>query len=168
VNDAPAATVLHADEMWTCARFRNVLVVVWKKDTELGRVRKGDAAIRALADSSAATGHDGGHPQTPGVGMVVVIEPGTRLPGQEARREMVAGMRSWGHHLRAMACVVPASGFSGSAARAVLNSMMLLTKSPAPTRVFSETTEAATWTAELLGGAFRGEELHAAIEAARR
>jgi hypothetical protein len=158
VNDALALTTLHADEVWTCARFRNVLLVVWKKDTELSRVLMADVAARALADDSAATGF----------GMVVVVEPGTRLPAHEARREMVAGMRSWGHLVRAMACVVPAGGFAGSAARAVLNSMMLFARSPIPIRMFAEAGEASTWAADLLGGAVGAEDLRAAIESARR
>jgi hypothetical protein len=83
-----------------------------------------------------------------GVLLFVLVEPGTPILNAEQRKEMEAIYSRWGPHMRAAAQVVEGGNLWSLTARSVMTALRLVQRRPYPTRVFSEVSEGAEWTAQ--------------------
>jgi hypothetical protein len=83
------------------------------------------------------------HPE--GFAIVVVIEPGARPPGAEARALMARDLKKHESFTKCMAIVLEGEGFAIAAIRAVLGTLSLMSKQSAPTHIFPTTDACIAW-----------------------
>lgn len=146
-----------SDADWSCARWCNTVVLVWRGTTNMERARRAMAVLRDAATEHASTG----------IASLVVVEPRAATPDSDTRPVFAAGMRECGSRLHGVAYVVAAKGFRGAAVRAAISGLSLLAREPYPTKVFTSTGDAAAWLAPTLGG-IDDAHLMAAAEYVRR
>jgi len=157
MDQAPAIGIVASDSDWVCARWRNVVFLVWRGVTTAERAH---IAARVLREMVAE------HEQ--GVGIVTVVEPNAPPPDGAVRPIFAKGMREHGSKIRACAYVVPQGGFGGAAVRAAITGLSLVAREPYPTRTFATPDAAAEWLDARLARAIPMSTIVAAIERARR
>lgn len=157
MDEAPAIGIVASDSDWVCARWRNVLFLVWRGVTTAERAHVASRVLRETAAEHEA-----------GIGIVTVVEPNAPPPDGAVRPIFAKGMREHGARIRACAYVVPQGGFGGAAVRAAITGLSLLAREPYPTRTFTSPATAAEWLDARLGRAIPMPTIVAAIERARR
>ena len=130
-----ATSVVAFDSDWASGRWRNILVLVWRGQTNFARAKRAIALAKDMAAEHAAAG----------MGIIIVVESKALVPDADARPVFVAGMRECGPSIRGAAYVVTASGFGGAAIRAAISGLSLVAREPYPTRVFATPNDAAKW-----------------------
>lgn len=148
--------IIAADDAWALARWRGLLVVVWRKTPTLDRARQVGAELVAL------TAEPGG----PTIHILTVIEGRAGVPDVETRAVIKEALRGPRERIGSVAALVLLDGFVGAAVRASLAAMIVILRERHPIRVFGEPSETAAWLATRMGGV--GEaEVAAAIEQVR-
>ena len=140
---------VHLDSTLRIVIARNLQVNIWSAAPTL-------AQVLAFGRASAALTRR--HPR--GAGLVNLIMHGKASFSEEVRNELVKMMRINMFHLGA-AHVILASGFTGTAVRAFMSTVILLGRPAVPNKVFSEPSAAAAWHMPLLA---QGTEAWTAAE----
>jgi hypothetical protein len=122
------------------ASYQNVAFVVW--------AQKQRGLTQALAKKTALVSHLAAqHPE--GVVLFVVITQGNPIPDSNTRKELESFYATWAKTWRAVVFVAEGNDLWSVTARSVMTALRLVQHRPYPTRIFSETSEAASLAAEL-------------------
>jgi hypothetical protein len=140
---------LHEDAVLRIVSSRNVLVNVWSSAPTIAQVR---------AFARAGTAVTRRHPR--GAGLINLALRGRASFSEEVREELVKLMKQGLFRLGA-AHIVLVGGFTGTAVRAFMSTMILLSRPAVPHKVFGDPKAAAAWLAPLLTG---GTEAWSAAE----
>lgn len=120
---------------YTTARYQDLVLQLWHKQTTLDGVAALRTAIGKVADESKE-----------GLRLLIVVEPGAAMPPREARGKIADFMTDYRASIRATALAFEGEGFRAASIRAVVTGLNLLTHHPFPYGVFSTIPEALNWT----------------------
>lgn len=130
----PALVRVYEDETAIFGRVRNVALVGWREAPSV-------AAIRAWQRLGHTIGKD-----HPGAGACIdVIVRGTPRFGDDVRRAAEEMARDPKIFERGIAHVTLIPGLAGTAVRAFIQTILLVTRPPTPTKVFADVGSATTW-----------------------
>lgn len=115
--------------------WRNLLIVVWRKETRAPSVD----AVSAVLGQLAKAHRD--------VALLQVIEEAAAAPDVNARRAISNMLKQHGGGIRCSAVVYEGDGFRAATLRAVVTGIALLSKPIYPHVVFASTISAINWTA---------------------
>jgi hypothetical protein len=131
--------VLEVDRDHAVATWANLMVIVWRGQTQPVAVLRAEKALEELMAT-----------YTDGVGLLQVAEP-TAPPPDGASRAAVAKMLESGRgRITSSSLVYAGTGFYMAAARAFVTGLSLLTRAGFPHEVFATVPEAAEWHARLM------------------
>jgi hypothetical protein len=129
-----SVVVLSSNADYTSARYQDLLLQIWHKQTTLAGV----AAFRHGVSKLAAERREG-------LRVLVIVEPGASLPPRECRSEIAEVMVGHKRSIRAAGLAFEGTGFGAASIRAVVTGLNLLAQHPFPYRVFSSISEALAW-----------------------
>ena len=144
------------EESHAIATWRDVVVIASRLDSPLAAaasMRKASTQLRRR------------YPQ--GFGHLTIVEPGCKSPSAEARTEAARVVTEFSDVLKGTAIVFLGSGLRGAFVRAVVASLMALSRSPTPHQVCESVSEGAFWLAGKLPG-LDGRGLASAAELVRK
>src|SRR5438445_187344 len=122
--------------------FRDVLFLVWRRDTSLAASRAFD---RAAHDLARVVGTQ--------IGLLTVVEAEAPIPTSAAREALSSTMKSCSDVLIASAVTFEGEGFRASAVRGVATALSLMAKPPYPHKTFATVRDAARWLSSRMPGA---------------
>ncbi|HEX5101634.1 MAG TPA: hypothetical protein VFV94_19115 [Polyangiaceae bacterium] len=128
-------TLYEHDEQHGAGVWRNLLIVVWRKETRADAVEGVSAILTAVARRHSD------------VALLQVIEEGATAPDSDARRALSTMLRTHGGAIRCSAVVYEGDGFRAATLRAVVAGIALLGRPVYPHVVFASTMAAINWTA---------------------
>jgi hypothetical protein len=129
--------VLGVQEGLAVGEVANVCVAVWRGPVTRPRFNTQRDALEEVV---------GRHPE--GVGFLCVIEPTSKPPSDELRKESAEMVRRHESVLRCIACVVEGTGFVNALARSTLAAMAsMVGPRRVPLAVLGTVSAAATWMA---------------------
>jgi hypothetical protein len=140
--------VVHTDRDHIVGTWRNVLVCIWRHETQGSAIRNMKPVIDRLKSTNPA-----------GVAMLTVLEPNASLPTTEARDELPKLFKDVAKGMACSALVFEGVGFRSAAIRALTTTFNLLTAQPFPHRVFATVTEAEAMFVERLPPTSKGQKL---------
>ncbi len=146
-----ALEALHDDGVLRIVASRNLMVNVWFSAPTVAQVRAFGRVGVALTRK---------HPR--GAGLINVMLRGKASFSEDVREELVKLMKT-GIFRLGTAHIVLADGFTGTAVRAFMSTVILLGRPSVPNKVFGDLNAAAAWYAPLLAG---GAEAWSAAEIA--
>lgn len=129
-----AHETVHADATLRIVVARNLQVNVWTSAPDIEQMRVFGRTGIALARR---------HPR--GVALVNVMSSGKAIFSEEVRDETVKMMKTVDSYRLGSAHIVLAGGFTGTAVRAFMSTVMLLGRPPSPNKVFGDIESAAAW-----------------------
>ncbi len=144
------------EESHAIATWRDVVIIVSRLDSPLSAaasMRKASAQLRRR------------HPN--GIGHITVVEIGCKSPAADAREEAARVVSDFADVLKGTAIVFLGSGLRGAFVRAVVASLMALSRSPTPHQVCQSVGEGSAWLATKLPG-LDGRALANAVETVRK
>jgi hypothetical protein len=135
-NAAPAgaAVVRLNDPDHLIATWRNVVILVWRRETLVAAVDAAQDVYDKLALANPG-----------GLFLLTVVEAGAPPPSQEARYALARFLSSGAGRMILSAVVHEGSGFRAAFVRGVVTGLALLANLPYPHKVFGSVEEAATW-----------------------
>jgi hypothetical protein len=119
---------------YTSARYQDLVLQLWHRDTTLDGVAALRAAIGQVARESAE-----------GLRLLIVVEPGASMPPAESRAGIAAFMRDYAKNIRATSLAFEGTGFRAASVRAVVAGLNVLANHPFPYKVFATIGEALWW-----------------------
>lgn len=125
---------IHADPTFRIFSARNLQVNVWTGPPTVDQMRSFERAGIAISRR---------HPR--GAGLINVMLSGKASFSQEVRDETVRLMKTTNSYRLGSAHVVLVDGFTGTAVRAFMSTVMLLGRPPSPNKVFGDVESAAQW-----------------------
>lgn len=131
--------ILHEDATLRIAQRRNVFAAVWSAVPTVEQV----GALRRATEKMAR--------EHPGHVFVNLVVRGVPSFPDDTRDALVSLMRDGQGGALAAAHVLLIEGLAGSAVRAFLSTMILLSRPPVTNRVFGDTNTALTWLTDVLG-----------------
>jgi hypothetical protein len=133
------ASIDYEDETCRIVTERNVGVISWREAPNMLQLRAHDRIGKQLARAYKG-----------GTLLVSLVRGGTPNFTPEVRDETnrILGQRPF--YDLGVARVLLVGGLGGVAARAFLSTALLVSRSPRPTRVFSNVADAAGWCCEML------------------
>jgi hypothetical protein len=137
----PGNTVLHEDSLLRLTVQKNVAFAVWSGPPTVTQVHALGRAAEKLTSQKAA-----------GVALVSVVSGGVPKFSDGVRDELVRLMKSRENFKLGVAHLVLLDGFAGTTVRAFLGTTILLSRTPAPTRVFGRADDALAWVHERVRG----------------
>lgn len=155
-----ALSVVAVDENYAAAVWRNMLLVIWRQETQA-------AAVVSAANSLQNLMKD--YPK--GVGIMQVVEERAPPPDAQARAELAKMLSTGVTSVKCSSVVHEGSGFRAAMVRGVVTAISLFTKPPYPHQVKERIAEAANWHAVLLkepNPETYANELTAAVEQLRQ
>lgn len=136
---------------------RGVLIAVWSGEMRVDAVREAAAEARRLTERSPGE-----------VGFLNLVARGTPPPGEDVRAELQRMRREGPGALRCAAIVAEIGGFGGSAVRAVVAGLVMVTRPGFPMKAHGSVAEAAAWIADQAGpGGVTASAITAAVDAMR-
>lgn len=126
--------VLSSTVDFTSARYEDLVLQIWHKDTTL----EGVSAFRSCVDGVARDHRERAR-------VLIVVEPRASMPPREARSAIAAVMMDHRENIRASGLAFEGTGFGAASIRAVVTGLNLLTHHPFPYRVFPSIPEALSW-----------------------
>jgi hypothetical protein len=122
------------DDAFATSGLQDTLVVVWRGDPTPERVSALAEHLRGIARRN-----DGR------VFLFNVITATTPLPSPESRTRLQAEFASMRGQLKAASIVLEKMGVDGAVSRAVLSTLITISRRPFPMRVFPARRDAASW-----------------------
>lgn len=135
--------------------WNDLLICVWRGRPPLECVKVFEGALLYVAK------------RAPGVRMLHISELSAELPAQDARSALASVMKEHGALIRATAVTVLATGARGAAVRAAITGLYLLSRNPAPTKVFDAVEPATSWLEGENPGAVKRADILKVTEALR-
>lgn len=124
------------DEAHATSNVRDTLVAIWRGEPTPERLGALADQLRAVAQRSSGR-----------VYLYNVITPETRVPSPAARSALQSHFISMRGQLIAAAIVLEKTGAQGALSRAILKTLLTITRQPFPMRVFSVRKDALAWLA---------------------
>jgi hypothetical protein len=155
---ASGESVITADDEWAFVRWRNLLIVVWRRTPSHERARLLGAQIRSIAAEK----------DRPVLQLVAVVERDVHAPDAEARGAIQNDLRALGSQVGSLSALVLAEGFVGAAVRASMTGMSLFLRQRYPVGVHRTVADTGAWVAARMGGGVAEAEVAAVIDRARR
>lgn len=137
VSPPPGVRVVHRDGSNVVAVWENLVLAVWGESPALASMEAIHRSHLEVLERRASVGH------------LVLVEGTPKMPSPEARDH--AARYSSQSRMSAIAIVLDGEGFWMSAARALLTTVLFVTRNEAPTKLFSRLEHAVTWQAAALG-----------------
>lgn len=130
--------IIADDDAWALAVSGRLVMTVWRKDVTLARVQLVDRTIAKHVPTLGGAKYCS----------ITLLEPGVSmgLP-DDARAASTALQKRWGPHAACSAYVVFGEGFLAASVRTLTAGMALVTRSPHPIKVFSDSQVCASWVA---------------------
>jgi hypothetical protein len=119
---------------YTSARYQDLVLQIWHKQTSLEGVAALRAAIAKVANESRE-----------GMRLLIVVEREAAMPQRDSRSKIAAFMTDYKGSIRATSLAFEGTGFRAASIRAVVTGLNLLTQHPFPYGVFSSIPEALSW-----------------------
>lgn len=116
------------------ATWRNVVILVWRKDTTLAGVEDAQRVYDGLAKE---------HPN--GVFLMTIVEFGAPMPPPDVRDALARFLASGAGRTILSAVAHEGTGFRAAAVRSVVTGLAVLAKLPYPHKVFATADEACAW-----------------------
>lgn len=138
-NDARSIQVVDNTDDHAIAVWRDVVVILWKRETTLDGVAATGRGVKAALKGSPE-----------GAALMTIVEAGAAMPPAEARDALARQLAEHGEHIRCSAVVYEGAGFRAAAVRSVVTGLSLLAKQPFPHKVFATVNAASAWMAGLL------------------
>lgn len=151
---------IYQDRNFRLESHRNVMIAVWSEAPTLPQAR----VLHREAELFAK--HNPG-----GQSFANIVAGGVPMFTEPVRDELVKLGKSHSIFTLGSAHIILVGGMAGSAVRAFLSTVFLISRPQAPNRVFGSIAEAVTWLHGRLGGSqaqWTGNELRDAIEQAKR
>ena len=123
-----------SDEAHLAAIYRNVYLTAWWGDTTVARLRR----VGEIQTELARKWPKGF------VALALIRSANANMPA-DVRAEAEKLSKEPATNLRAIAQVIYGAGFAAAAIRSVATGMVLVARSPRPTKIFSTLEDAATW-----------------------
>jgi hypothetical protein len=139
---------IHIDRDHVVGTWRNMLICVWRHQTEERAILNLRPVIDALKAANPT-----------GIGMLTVVEPDADMPSAGARRELPLLLKQVAKGVACSALVFEGVGFRAAAIRALTTTFNMLAAQPFPHKVFSSIGAAETMYLELLPMSANGERL---------
>lgn len=134
VNSATLATLHVATNNHILATWRNVVILVWRKDTTLEGVADAQRTYDDLAREHAN-----------GIFLMTIVEFGAPMPPPDVRDALATFLASGAGHTILSAVAHEGTGFRAAAVRSVVTGLAVLAKLPYPHKVFATADEACAW-----------------------
>jgi hypothetical protein len=130
--------IIANDSAWALAVSGRLVMTVWRTDVTLARVQLVDRTIAKLVPTLGGEKYCS----------ITLLEPtvSMRLP-DDARASSTELQKRWGPHACCSAYLVFGEGFLAVSVRTLTAGMSLMTRSPHPIKVFSDTPSCASWVA---------------------
>jgi hypothetical protein len=145
---------------YALAHWRQVFMVIWRKETTIEGARHLHSACTAFAAT-----------QRQGIGLLTIVESGAPLPPSAARDEIASFLASGSTFIKCSGVVFEGSGFRAAAVRSVVTGLTLMARQAYPHKVCS-LEEAIAMFARILPGAtgipFNPRLFDASLEALRK
>ncbi len=125
-----------SDEAHLAAIHRNVYITAWWGETTAARLKRVGEIQTELARKWPAGF----------VALALIRSSNANMPA-DARAEAEKLSKEPAMNLKAIAQVIYGSGFAAAAIRSVATGMVLIARSPRPTKIFGTLENAATWLA---------------------
>ncbi len=130
--------IIANDDAWALAVSGRLVMTVWRKDVTLARVQLVDRTIAKLVPTLGDAKYCS----------ITLLEPGVSMSlPDDARAASTALQKRWGPHAACSAYLVFGEGFLAASVRTLTAGMALVTRSPHPIKVFSDTLVCASWVA---------------------
>jgi hypothetical protein len=120
--DSWQLVVAHPD--YALAHWRQVFLVLWRRETTMEGARHLETACTAFART-----------QPGGIGLLTIVESGAPLPPAAARDAIAAFLASGSAFIKCSAVVFEGSGFRAAAVRSVVTGLTLMAKQAYPHKV---------------------------------
>jgi hypothetical protein len=130
----PSAQIIDRTPDHVLASWRDILLVVWRRQTTLGAVHTMGVSLGVLARRV-------GHP----VDLVIVAEQTAAAPDADVRRPIAQVLKA--APIARCAVVLEGDGFRAAALRAFATGVGMLACPPFPYRPFAHVVDAASWLA---------------------
>lgn len=127
-------SILSSSADYTSARFQDLVLQFWHKDTTLQGVAALRAAVAKVTEESAE-----------GLRILIIVEPSASMPSRESRSEIADFMTHYRESIRSTALAFEGTGFRAASIRAVVTGLNLLAHHPFPYGVFASIPEALGW-----------------------
>jgi hypothetical protein len=114
------------DPDYALAHWRQVFLVLWRRETTLAGARHLDTACTAFART-----------QPGGIGLLTIVESGAPLPPAPARDAIASFLASGSAFIKCSAVVFEGSGFRAAAVRSVVTGLTLMARQAYPHKVCS-------------------------------
>lgn len=155
----PAVAPLGSSEHGSFFRFQRLLLVVWRDVPNVADIEEMSAVAMRLKEEGPFA-------------VVQQLAPSSRMPDAETRSKILSTWLRVGHDLIAMDMVLLDQGFWASAARSVINGMIIASRQRAPIRVSTNVGEHSAWLlsrmSKRLGHGPTQAELFSAVDQAKR
>jgi hypothetical protein len=136
------ARVIESTRDHAIGALRDVVLLVWRRDTSLAGTQAFDRAAHDLARALGTR-----------VGLLTVVEAEAPIPSSAAREALSSAMKSCSDVLIASAVTFEGEGFRASAVRGVATALSLMAKPPYPHKTFATVHDAAQWLSSRMHGA---------------
>jgi hypothetical protein len=151
--------LFHDPERVTVFAWKNVVILVWRGDATVDVMRQLGLMFEAQVVEAGR------------MSVVSLIQSVAELPGEEKRQAYKEFMATHGAKFTYVALVLDHQGFLGSAVRALVIGLMLVTGNQQTVKVVSSIGEVAQWLpakhAASTGVVLDAKELESALEEAR-
>jgi hypothetical protein len=134
ISNSPRAEIHVGTADVVVATWKNVVLLVWRRETSVDGVRAAQKVFGALADVCAS-----------GVFLATIVEENAPAPSADARKELARFLTSCSGRMILSAVVHEGAGFRAAMVRSVVTGLALVAKLPYPHKVFATVTEADVW-----------------------
>ena len=130
----PGTQIERATTDYALATFRDLYIVIWRRNTTMASVRAVRRGALAFADQ-----------RPKGIALLTIIEEEAPMPPSEPREALALFMRDAGDHIKASGVVFEGTGFRAAAVRSVVVGLTMLARQKYPHKVFAELEETTAW-----------------------
>lgn len=132
--DVQTLSIISQSEDSTTASHQDLLFQFWHHETTSEGIVSFERGLRAISKAFS-----------PGVRVVIIVEPSARLPSKLLRNQIAQMMSRSRRKIRVTALVYEGSGFGAASIRAVVTGLNIVSRHPFPYRVFSSVSSALAW-----------------------
>jgi hypothetical protein len=158
----PGTTIERVTPNYALATFRDLYIVIWRRNTTMSGARAVRRGCLGFADT-----------RPKGIALLTIVEEEAPMPASEPRESLAIFMRDAGDHIKASGVVFEGTGFRAAAVRSVVVGLTMLARQKYPHKVFAGLIEATAWMERELSTAglaqpFTAQEIDDAVASIRR
>jgi hypothetical protein len=134
LSNSPLAEIHVASADHIVATWRNVVLLIWRRETTV----EGVSAARRIYDELAAVCPGG-------VLLMTIVEEKAPAPSADARKDLARFLSNCSGRMILSAVVHEGAGFQAAMVRSVVTGLALVARLPYPHKVFATVAEAEAW-----------------------